>query len=97
MSKYEEMRLLVSNIQVSMHFFQILVSVGQNSVNFRKNNGYNGFVRNRSKLILLLFPTLFRMANRRKPWFSTLSYTTYVSQIESKSKITWMCSILLWQ
>ena len=48
MSKYVDMRLLVPNIQVSMRFFQIPVSVNQKSVNFRKNNGHNGFVRNRS-------------------------------------------------
>ena len=64
MLKYIDMRLLVPNIQVLMRFIQIPLSVGQNSVNFRKNNGHNGFLRNRSKPIKLLFTALLGITNR---------------------------------
>ena len=73
------MRLLVPNIQVLMRFIQIPLSVGQNSVNFRKkNNDHNGFLRNKSRLIQIILTALVGMTNHRKTWPITLSYTTNI-------------------
>ena len=95
-----DMRLLVLNIQFLMCFIQIFLSVGQNSVNFLKNNGHNGFLRHRSKLspppkkclFSISRPTLKNPADPTK-LFSYLKKKSYFGKFWQK--VNFFCPILV--